>query len=178
MKKSFVVAALVAIAVGCMSLFGAAHAVPVAPLDLSMLTQLDMASLSQLAAFGAVGSMKHLQALQGQRATELAAMRALTEAAAAREDTTMTAEERTKFDAHTAKVKDLDGDIARVQAQIEATRTGGTSVELPGQGRIGASRDNLRDAPNHGFAHGFGEFAMAVLHASMPAAATGFNSAG
>lgn len=106
---------------------------------------------------------KHLQALLARRATILGQMQALTDAAAAREGGEMTDDERSQFDAHAASIRTLDGDIARVRAQVEATRAG-ASVEVP-NGRIEIT-DNLREAPNHGF-RSFGEFAMATFRAAM-----------
>lgn len=105
---------------------------------------------------------KHLQALLARRAAVVNQMKALTDVAAASEAGTLTDEARAEFDAHAATIATLDGDIARVKAQIEATRNG-ASVEIP-DGRIETS-DNTRDAPTHGF-RSFGEFAMACVQAS------------
>lgn len=105
---------------------------------------------------------KHLQALLARRAAVVNQMKALTDVAAASEAGTLTDEARAEFDAHSATIATLDGDIARVKAQIEATRSG-ASVEVP-DGRIETS-DNTRDAPTHGF-RSFGEFAMACVQAS------------
>lgn len=102
---------------------------------------------------------KHLQALLARRTATLALMQGITDAAAAREGGEMTDEERSQFDAHAATITTLDGDIARVRAQIEATRSG-SSVEVP-DGRI-ETHDNMRDAANHGF-RSFGEFAAATF---------------
>ncbi len=105
---------------------------------------------------------KHLQALLARRAAVVTQMKAITDVAAASDTGTLSDEARAEFDAHAASIATLDGDIARVKSQIEATRTG-ASVELP-DGQISTS-DNLRDAPNHGF-RSFGEFAMACVQAS------------
>lgn len=105
---------------------------------------------------------KHLQALLARRAAVVNQMKALTDVAAASEAGTLTDEARAEFDAHAATIATLDGDTARVKAQIEATRNG-ASVEVP-DGRIETS-DNTRDAPTHGF-RSFGEFAMACVQAS------------
>ena len=101
---------------------------------------------------------KQLKALLARRQAAVAKMKAISDAAAAREDATLTAEERANFDALSAEVKDLDGDISRTKAMIEATREGG-SVEVP-DGRI-ETADNATADPTHGF-RSFGEFAQAV----------------
>ena len=90
-------------------------------------------------------------------------MAAITTAASERDDGLLTAEERTAFDTHAATVAQLDGDIARVKSQIEATRTS-AGVEI-GSGAI-TTTDNLRDARNHGF-RSFGEFAFACVRAAV-----------
>lgn len=105
---------------------------------------------------------KHLQALLARRAAVVNQMKAITDVAAASEAGTLSDEARTQFDAHAAEITTLDGDIARVKAQIEATRSG-ASVEVP-DGQIHVV-DNVRDAPTHGF-RSFGEFAMACVAAS------------
>lgn len=105
---------------------------------------------------------KHLQALLARRAAVVNQMTAITDVAAARADGNLTDDERTQFDAAAASVTQLDGDIARLKSQIEATRSG-ASVELP-DGQISVT-DNMRDAPNHGF-RSFGEFAMACIQAT------------
>lgn len=118
-----------------------------------------------LLAFGALGSVRQLNALREQREAAAAEMAAIAAAAAASETGNLTAEQRTQFDAARDRVQALDGDIARVQAAIDATRAG-SAVDV----RTGAdivSRDNLRDAPTHGF-RSFGEFAIACVAASDP----------
>lgn len=105
---------------------------------------------------------KHLQALLARRAAVVNQMKAITDVAASSEAGTLSDEARTQFDAHAAEISTLDGDIARVKAQIEATRAG-ASVEVP-DGQIQVV-DNTRDAPTHGF-RSFGEFAMACVAAS------------
>lgn len=135
-----------------------------------------------LLAFAAAGSIKQLNALLASRKTTLDAMAVITAAAEARDDGMLTADERTQFDAHAEKVKTLDGDIARVRASLDNTRTG-TSVALP-DGRIDVE-DNRAADPRGGF-RTMGEFAAAV-HAASVAAANGhqvrddrliFNAAG
>lgn len=105
---------------------------------------------------------KHLQALLARRAAVVNQMKAITDVAASSEEGTLSDESRAEFDAHAATIATLDGDINRVKAQIEATRTG-ASVEVP-DGQI-STVDNTRDAPSHGF-RSFGEFAVACVKAS------------
>lgn len=109
---------------------------------------------------------KHLQALLARRAAAVAKMTAIADTAAARDGGTLSDDERTQFDAHAAEIQTLDGDIARVKATIEATRSG-TSVELP-DGRIGVSDNGAAD-PRGGF-RSFGEFAQAVRAAAVDGA--------
>jgi len=117
----------------------------------------------QLLGLAAAGTIKQLGTLQARRKDLVAQMTAITNAAAAREDGMLTAEERTAFDTASASVTALDEDIARVRASIEATRTGG-GVEI-GNGAINTT-DNLREAKNHGF-RSFGEFANACVRAAV-----------
>lgn len=109
---------------------------------------------------------KHLQALLARRAAAVAKMTAIADTAAARDGGNLSDDERTQFDAHAAEIQTLDGDIARVKATIEATRTG-TSVELP-DGRISVA-DNAAADPRGGF-RSFGEFAQAVRAAAVDGA--------
>ncbi len=109
----------------------------------------------------AAGSIEQLRKLTAARDTKLGAMQALTAAAEASDTGGFTAEQRTSFDTLSAEVTALNGDIARVQAAVEATR----AVVLPAGARI-ETRDNQRDAPNHGFTT-FGEFSLAVLRAGI-----------
>lgn len=109
---------------------------------------------------------KHLQALLARRAAAVAKMTAIADTAAARDGGTLSDDERAQFDAHAAEIQTLDGDIARVKATIEATRTG-TSVELP-DGRISVA-DNAAADPRGGF-RSFGEFAQAVRAAAVDGA--------
>lgn len=109
---------------------------------------------------------KHLQALLARRAAAVAKMTAIADTAAARDGGTLSDDERTQFDAHAAEIQTLDGDIARVKATIDATRSG-TSVELP-DGRISVSDDGAAD-PRGGF-RSFGEFAQAVRAAAVDGA--------
>jgi HK97 family phage major capsid protein len=125
-------------------------------------------SAGHLLAFAGAGSIKQLNALLASRKSTLDAMAAITAAAEARDDGMLTAEERTQFDASADKIKTLDGDIARVRASLDATRTG-TTVEVP-DGRISVE-DNRTADPRGGF-RTMGEFASAV-HAASVAAANG-----
>jgi HK97 family phage major capsid protein len=159
MKKSLFLFAVFAAAAACV---GAAFAGIPDAIALLPLGQPDALTAAQLLGFAAAGSIKQLHALQTKRKTTLDAMTAITTAAAAREDGMLTDAERTQFDAHSASIATLDGDIGRVKAQIEATR-GGTSVEIP-DGQIHIT-DNLRESANHGF-RSFSEFAMACVQAS------------
>jgi len=120
-------------------------------------------SNAHLLGLAAAGSIKQLGTLQARRKDLLAQMAAITTAASERDDGLLTAEERTAFDTHAATVAQLDGDIARVKSQIEATRTS-AGVEI-GSGAI-TTTDNLRDARNHGF-RSFGEFAFACVRAAV-----------
>lgn len=147
---------------------GAAFATPPDMLLAHAFLQPDMLSTGHLLAFAAAGSIKQLNALLASRKTTLEAMAAITAAAEAREGGMLTEDERTQFDAHASKITALDGDIARVKAGIEATRTG-TSVTLP-DGAI-STEDNRAADPRGGF-RSFGEFAAAV-HAAGVAAANG-----
>ncbi len=115
---------------------------------------------NHLLGIAGAGTIEQLRRLAAQRTTLVGEMQAIAAAAAAREDGNLTAEERTKIDAATAKVAEIDGDIARVKATMEAAR----GVDLPEGARI-ETRDNIRDAPTHGF-RSFGEFAVACVHAS------------
>lgn len=159
MKKTYALIGLIAFALAA---FTSAFAGSVDPHTMAGLMQFDPPSAGQLLAFGAFGSVKQLNALLGKRKDVVAQMTAITLAAESRDGGMLTDEERTAFDAHSASITTLDGDIARIKSQIEATRTG-ASVELP-DGRIETS-DNTRDAPTHGF-RSFGEFAMACVQAS------------
>jgi HK97 family phage major capsid protein len=108
---------------------------------------------------------KHLQALLARRQAAVARMKAIGDAAAARAEGNLTAEERTEFDAVAASIAELDGDITRARAVIEATRAGAGAVDI-GTGRID-TEDNAAADPTHGF-RSFGEFAQAVRAASQP----------
>ncbi len=141
----------------------ALHVAGVHAVGLHALQQLDMPSTLQLLAFGAMGSIKQLNALKAQRATVAASMKSIVDTAAAREETSLTDEERTKFDAAATQIQALYGDIARVQAAIDADRAG-SGVEVRNGADI-TTRDNMRDAPNHGF-RSIGEFSRAVIEAS------------
>lgn len=147
---------------------GAAFAAPPDMLLAHAILPPDAFGTGHLMAFAAAGSIKQLNALLASRKSTLDAMAAITAAAEAREDGMLTAEERTQFDAHADKINTLDGDIARVRANLDTTRTG-TSVEVP-DGRISVE-DNRAADPRGGF-RSFGEFAAAV-HAAGVAAANG-----
>lgn len=147
---------------------GAAFAAPPDMLLAHAILPPDAFGTGHLMAFAAAGSIKQLNALLASRKSTLDAMAAITAAAEAREDGMLTADERTQFDAHADKIKTLDGDIARVRANLDTTRTG-TSVEVP-DGRISVE-DNRAADPRGGF-RSFGEFAAAV-HAAGVAAANG-----
>eukprot|EP01030_Chromulinospumella_sphaerica_P000883 gene883-865_t len=147
---------------------GAAFAAPPDMLLAHAILPPDAFGTGHLMAFAAAGSIKQLNALLASRKSTLDAMAAITAAAEAREDGMLTADERTQFDAHAEKIKTLDGDIARVRANLDTTRTG-TSVEVP-DGRISVE-DNRAADPRGGF-RSFGEFAAAV-HAAGVAAANG-----
>ncbi len=160
--------AFAAVAAMAVAAAGAACASPADVLMGYALLQPDALSTGHLLAFAAAGSIKQLNALLASRKSTLDAMAVITTAAEARDDGMLTADERTQFDAHADKVKTLDGDIARVRANLETTRTG-ASVEMP-DGRI-VVEDNRAADPRGGF-RSFGEFAAAV-HAAGVAAANG-----
>ncbi len=142
---------------------GPAIALPMDPSHmLAFGLQPDVLSTSHMLAFGAFGSIKQLNALLSKRAGILVQMSALTTAAEGRDDGMLTPDERVAFDTHVTSIAAMDGDIARVRSQIEATRSG-ASVEVP-DGNIHLT-DNQRDASTHGF-RSFGEFAMACIGAS------------
>lgn len=147
---------------------GAAFAAPPDMLLAHAILPPDTFSTGHLMAFAAAGSIKQLNALLASRKSTLDAMAAITASAEAREDGLLTADERTQFDAHAEKIKTLDGDIARVRANLDAARTA-ASVELP-DGRISVE-DNRAADPRGGF-RSMGEFAAAV-HAASVAAANG-----
>lgn len=147
---------------------GAAFAAPPDMLLAHAILPPDAFGTGHLMAFAAAGSIKQLNALLASRKSTLDAMAAITAAAEAREDGMLTADERTQFDAHADKIKTLDGDIARVRANLDATRSG-SSVEVP-DGRISVE-DNRAADPRGGF-RSMGEFAAAV-HAASVAAVNG-----
>lgn len=127
---------------------------------------------------------KQLRALMARRQQAVAQMSAITTAAEARDGGMLTAEEREQFDALSAQVTELDGDIRRVQASIDATRNG-AAVDVP-NGRVSVTENRDAD-PTRGFAS-FGEFAQSVRLAAIgarsderlgfDAAATGYVSEG
>lgn len=168
MKRSFTfITAVLAV----FALFaGVATAAPAEGFSLAYgLFQFDMPTTAQLLGLSVIGSIKMLNALNAKRKGLVDQMSAMASAAEQNEGGVFTEEQRTKFDALNEQVQTLDGDIARVKASVDATRAG-TAVELP-DGRIETS-DNLRDAPNHGFTRGFGEFAYACVQAAVNPEAT------
>ncbi len=160
--------AFAAVAAMAVAAAGAACASPADVLMGYALLQPDALSTGHLLAFAAAGSIKQLNALLASRKSTLDAMAVITAAAEARDDGMLTADERTQFDAHADKIKTLDGDIARVRANLDTARTG-ASVELP-DGRIAVEENRAAD-PRGGF-RSMGEFAAAV-HAASVAAANG-----
>ncbi len=162
MKKS--IFSLVAICLmAVLASTGTAFAAPDLVASGLQLAQHDMPTTLQLLAFGAAGTIRQLNALRAQREARVAEMNTIAAAAAASETGQLTPEQRTQFDAAREAVAAIDGDMARVQASIDAARAG-AGVEI----RDGASiqtRDNTRDAANHGF-RSFGEFAVACVAAA------------
>lgn len=146
----------------------AAFAVPPELMSPHSMFPPDALGTGHMLAFAGVGSIKQLNALLASRKTTLDAMSAITAAAEARNDGMLTEDERTQFDAHAAKIATLDGDIARVRANLDATRSG-ASVEVP-SGRMSVE-DNRAADPTGGF-RTMGEFATAV-HVACVAAANG-----
>lgn len=159
---------LVALAVASIAFAGAVVASPTDMLAGFAMLQPDSLHAGHLLAFAGAGSIKQLNTLLASRKTTLDAMAAITAAAEAREGGMLTEDERTQFDTQASKITALDGDIARVKAGIEATRTG-TSVTMP-DGNITAE-DNRAADPRGGF-RTLGDFASAV-HAASVAAANG-----
>lgn len=113
----------------------------------------------QALGFAAAAGVEQLRRLVAQRNSLVSEMQAIGQAAASRADGALTDDERTRVDALTGNIANIDGDMKRVKSVMEA----GRSVALPAGSRIETS-DNMRDAPTHGF-KSFGEFAMACLHA-------------
>lgn len=162
MKKSiFSILAVALMAV--LASVGTAFAAPDLVASGLQLAQYDMPSTLQLLAFGAAGTVRQLHALRAQRDVAAAEMAAIANTAAASETGALTAEQRTQFDAARERVTALDGDISRVQASIDAARSG-AGVEIRDGAAISSS-DNMRDARNHGFRN-FGEFALACVAAA------------
>ena len=107
---------------------------------------------------------KHLRALLARKEKAVAASQAILTAVAP--DTDMTAEQQTAFDAHVEDVKQLNAQIERVNALIDAERAAPvvqavSGIELPEAAVIGAVHDRAMDDPARGFAH-FGEYLRAV----------------
>lgn len=107
---------------------------------------------------------KQLQALLQRRQAAVAKMKGISDAAAGAEGGMLTEDQRTAFDAAQTEIAQLDGDIARVRAAIEASREGAT-VEVPGN--ILGTSDNRAADPTHGFAT-LGEFFQAVRNFTHP----------
>lgn len=135
------------------------------------------AGSSHLLGFAALGSIEQLRKLAASRQGKVTEMQAIQAASAARDDASLTAEERTRVDALTGEIGAIDGDIKRVKATMEAAR----GVDVPDTAVI-TTRDNLKDSGTHGFGS-FGEFAMACVAASAqgaiadPRLQTGFGAA-
>lgn len=110
------------------------------------------------------GSIAQLRKLTTARDGKMAELEALTKVAEASESGGFTAEQRTQFDSLKAEVEGLNSDIVRVKSAMEAAR----GVEVP-DGAVLQTRDNMREAANHGF-RSFGEFALACIAATSPGA--------
>lgn len=156
--RVFLAAIMAVFALAAIS-FGA-HAGPVDHVGLA-LGAFDPQTAS-LMGLGAAGTIEQLRKLAGQRTATVDAMNLISTAAAARPDGNLTAEERTAFDAHTAKISEIDGDIKRVRAGMDAQR----SVDLGAGAVITGTVDNTRDATTHGFRN-FAEFATSVMNAGI-----------
>jgi HK97 family phage major capsid protein len=114
-----------------------------------------------------------LRHLQSQKTATVAAMRSITEAAAA-EDRDLSPEEQSAFDLHKTKIQTLNASIER--EQLLAVEEAGLSAALPA-GHTSAAvavaahstisvEDNTEKDPRRGFAS-FGEYARAVMGASV-----------
>ncbi|HDR9185279.1 TPA: phage major capsid protein [Burkholderia vietnamiensis] len=100
---------------------------------------------------------KQLRELQARKAKQVAAMRAITDKAAA-ESRDLTDDEAAAFDAERAALDRTNAAITREEALIEAERSAGISVA---EGARITVSENIEQDPRRGF-QSFGEFAMAV----------------
>lgn len=111
---------------------------------------------------------KKLRELQAKKATAVASMRAVTEAASAavREPT---GEENTAYEGHKANVGALNAAIAREEelAAMEASAPAASSYTVPDDARIEVGQPGHMADPTGGF-KSFGEYARAVQVAAMP----------
>lgn len=105
---------------------------------------------------------KRLRALLAQKDAKIKEARGITEAAetAGRD---LTAEEKTSIDAALASVTQIDTDIAREKALIEAERNA-ASVPAGAGARV---TERIEEDPRRGF-QSFGHFAHAVMQAGRP----------
>jgi len=109
---------------------------------------------------------KNLRELQARKAKHVAAMRAITDKAAA-DSRDLTDDEVAAFDTERAALAGLNAAIEREEALIEAER----SVTIPAAaGAPITVSENIENDPARGF-HSFGEFATAVRNAG-----TGFGA--
>ncbi len=104
---------------------------------------------------------KTLRELMARKAKAVAAMRAITDKAAADGDRDLNDAEQAEFDKFKAENVSLAGRIEREQALQAEERALGSSVTLAGDGRRVESHDNREDDPQRGF-RSFGEYAFAV----------------
>ena len=106
---------------------------------------------------------KKMRELQARKATQVASMRALNDAAAA-QGRDLSDDEATQFDALRAQVESTDAAITREQALAAATASLG-SVEVDDDAHITAT-DRRANDPTRGF-RGVGDFYAAVARAGM-----------
>lgn len=106
---------------------------------------------------------KALRALLARKAQAVAAAKALN-VAAEKEGRELTAEEAKAFDEHLAAAADLDPQIARQQALIEAERNA-VPLEVPDGSRIEAGPLAIEQDPRRGF-RSLGEYCTALMRAS------------
>src|SRR6516225_7001954 len=105
---------------------------------------------------------KNLRELQARKAKHVAAMRAITDKAAA-EGRDLTDDEASAFDTERAALTGLSAAITREEALIEAER----SVTIPAAaGATVTVSENVENDPSRGF-RSFGEFAAAVRSAGV-----------
>lgn len=106
---------------------------------------------------------KALRALLARKAQAVAAAKALN-VAAEKEGRELTAEEAKAFDEHLAAAAELDPQIARQQALIEAERNA-VPLEVPDGSRIEAGPLAIEQDPRRGF-RSFGEYAHSLVRAA------------